>query len=83
MRKRSHESCRFRMVGACPDAAFRSAHPLQNCARETDQLVELALFGIPGAAAQKKTGRQVIGSRCAACSRRGTKRIMRCDRDYG
>ena len=83
MRKRSHESCRFRMVGACPDAAFRSAHPLHSCARDTDQLVELALFGIPDAAAQKKTGRQMIGSRCAAFSRRGTKRIMRCDHDYG
>ena len=46
MRKRSHESCRFRMVGACPDAAFRSAHPLHSCARGTDQLVELALFRI-------------------------------------
>ena len=53
MRKGSHESSRFRMVGAFPDAAFRSAHPLQSCARDTDQLVELALFGIPGAAAQK------------------------------
>ena len=53
MRKRSHESCRFRMVGACPDAAFRSAQPLHSCARDTDQLVELALFGIPDAAAQK------------------------------
>jgi hypothetical protein len=38
---------------AFPDAAFRSAHPLHSCARDTDQLVELALFGIPGAAAQK------------------------------
>jgi hypothetical protein len=53
MRKGSHESSRFRMVGAFPDAAFRSAHPLHSCARDTDQLVELALFGIPGAAAQK------------------------------
>ena len=55
MRKRSHdsESCRFRMVSACPDAAFRSAHPLHSCARGTDQLVELALFRIPDAAAQK------------------------------
>ena len=50
MRKRSHESCRFRMVGAC---AFRRAQPLHSCARDTDQLVELALFGIPDAAAQK------------------------------
>jgi hypothetical protein len=53
MRKRSHEPCRFRMVGACPDTAFRSAQPLHSCARDTDQLVELALFGIPDAAAQK------------------------------
>ena len=53
LRKGSHESCRFRMVGACPDAAFRSAQPLHSCARDTDQLVELALFGIPDAAAQK------------------------------
>ena len=53
LRKRSHDSCRFRMVGACPDAAFRSAQPLHSCARDTDQLVELALFGIPDAAAQK------------------------------
>ena len=82
MRKRSHESCRFRMVGACPDAAFRSAHPLHSCARGTDQLVELALFGFQ-TRLRKKSGRPVIGSRCAACSRRGTKRIMRCDHDYG
>jgi hypothetical protein len=41
------------MVGACPDAAFRSAQPLHSCAGDTDQLVELALFGIPDAAAQK------------------------------
>ena len=44
MRRRSHESCRFRMVGACPDAAFRSAQPLHSCARDTDQLVGLALY---------------------------------------
>ena len=71
------------MVGACPDAAFRSAQPLHSCARDPDQLVELALFGIPDAAAQKKNGRQIIGSRYAAFSRRGTTRIMRCDHDYG
>ena len=53
MRKRSHESCRFRMVGACPDAAFRSAQPLHSCARDTDQLVELALIGMPDVAAEK------------------------------
>ena len=53
LRKRSHESCRFLMVDACPDAAFRGAQPLHSCARDTDQLVELALFGIPDAAAQK------------------------------
>jgi hypothetical protein len=41
------------MVGACPDAAFRSAQPLHICARDTDQLVELALFGMPDVAAQK------------------------------
>ena len=82
MRKGSHESSRFRMVGAFPDAAFRSAHPLHSCARDTDQLVEL-LYLVFQARLRKKTGSQVIGSRCAACSRRGTKRIMRCDRDYG
>jgi hypothetical protein len=61
MRKRSHESCRFRMVGACPDAAFRNAQPLHSCARDTDQLVELALFGIPDAAAvHNKTGLIVL-----------------------
>ena len=56
MRRRSHESCRFRMIGACPDAAFRSAQLPHSCARDTDQLVELALFGIPDAAAQKNPG---------------------------
>jgi hypothetical protein len=53
MRKRSHESCRFRMVGACPDAAFRSAHPLHSCVRDTDQLVELALSDMTDVAAAK------------------------------
>ena len=53
LHKRSHESCRFLMVDACPDAAFRGAQPLHSCARGTDQLVELALFRIPDAAAQK------------------------------
>jgi len=78
MRKRSHESCRFRMVGACRDAAFRSAQPLHSCARDTDQLVELALFGIQDAAAQKiRPSSHRIALCCLLASRYQANHAMR------
>jgi hypothetical protein len=69
MRRGSHESCRFRMVGACPDAAFRSAQPLHSCARDTDQLVELSLFDISDAAAQinRPSSHRIAPSRALCC----------------
>ena len=66
-----------------PDAAFRQRAATAQLRTRHRSISRTRSIWYSRRGCAKKSGRRLIGSRCAAFSRRGTTRIMRCDHDYG